>query len=84
MDIFVGKLVKGSGEFGNGLVTKVEKVENDEYMSHIIKVSYPKYGHKEIHYIMNPDLIDGGDTSVEFIESSPDSKWKNEDGSIKC
>ena len=55
MSDFIGKLVSTGDDTlnGIGLVTKCETVDNSEYVTHIILVTYPKTGGKEIHYVMN-------------------------------
>lgn len=81
MDIFVGKLVKGDEELGNGLVIGVTEPKDPCIVSHIVKVRFPKIGQTQFHHILAG--VKPEKQSVQFIESSPDSKWKNEDGSIK-
>ena len=55
MSDFIGKLVSTGDDTlnGIGLVTKCEPVDNSEYVTHIILVTYPKTGDKEVHYVMN-------------------------------
>ena len=68
MKNYIGKLVKGSNDDGNGLVTASEKVKNPEYITHIIKVTYPKTGAKEIKYILSEKGIPYATQNIEFIE----------------
>ena len=81
MDIFVGKLVKGDEELGNGLVIAVTEPKDPCIVSHIVKVRYPSSGQTQFHHILAG--VEPEQQSVQFIEPSPDSKWRNEDGSIK-
>ena len=55
MSDFIGKLVSTGDDTlnGIGLVTKCEPVDNSRYVTHIILVTYPKTGLKEVHYVMN-------------------------------
>ena len=64
---FIGKLVKGNDTVGNGLVTGEQKVKNPEYITHVVTVTYPKTGHKDIYYIPNKSNTHGSQT-IEFIE----------------
>ena len=68
MNNYIGKLVKGDSTTGNGLVTASEKVKNPEYITHIIKVTYPKTGMKEIKYILSEKGIPYATQDIEFIE----------------
>jgi hypothetical protein len=81
MDIFVGKLVRGNEEYGNGLVIGVTEPRDPCIVSHIIKVRFPKVGQTQFHHILAG--VEPEKQSVRFIEPSPGSKWRNEDGSIK-
>ena len=81
MDIFVGKLVRGNEEYGNGLVIGVTEPRDPCIVSHIVKVRFPKVGQTQFHHILTG--VKPEKQSVRFIETSPDSKWRNEDGSIK-
>ena len=81
MDIFVGKLVRGNEEYGNGLVIGVTEPRDPSIVSHIIKVRFPKVGQTQFHHILAG--VEPGKQSVRFIEPLPGSKWRNEDGSIK-
>ena len=64
---FIGKLVYGNDMVGNGLVTGVQKVENPKYITHVVTVTYPKTGHKDINYILSESNVCGSQT-IEFIE----------------
>ena len=81
MDIFVGKLVMGNEEYGNGLVIGVTEPKDPCIVSHIVKVRFPKVNQTQFHHILAG--VGPEKQSVRFIEPSPDSKWRNEDGSIK-
>jgi len=66
---YIGKLVKGNDTVGNGLVTGVQKVDNPEYITHVITVTYPKTGHKDINYILSESQLKVcGSQTIEFIE----------------
>ncbi len=68
MKNYIGKLVKGSNADGNGLVTASVEVKNPEYITHIITVTYPKTGMKDIQYILSEEGIPHGTQSIVFIE----------------
>ena len=81
MDIFNGMLVKGNEEYGNGLVIGVTEPKDPSIISHIVKVRFPKANQTQFHHILAG--VKPAEQSVQFVEPSPDSKWRNEDGSIK-